>query len=71
ILPARTDLVATWRPTEGETLPDGAAHPAVVALFDAVADRKIELGGLEVRQTVLGQSEQDYAVDVSVTIEPR
>lgn len=71
ILPARTDLVATWRPTEGETLPDGATHPAVVALFDAIASRKIEMRGLEVRQTVLGQSEQDYAVEVTVTMETR
>lgn len=71
ILPARTDLVATWRPTEGETLPDGATHPAVVALFDAIASRKIEMRGLEVRQTVLGQSEQDYAVEITVTMETR
>ncbi|MFC6356335.1 MerR family DNA-binding transcriptional regulator [Luethyella okanaganae] len=72
ILPARIELVATWRPTGGETLPDGATHPAVVALFDAIAHRQIELHGLlEVRQTVLGQSEEDHAVEVSVTVKTR
>ncbi|WP_117671836.1 MerR family DNA-binding transcriptional regulator [Micromonospora sp. MW-13] len=71
VLPARTELVATWRPAEGETLPDGPTHPAVVALFDAIAGRQIELRGMEVRQTVLGQSEEDYAVEVSVSVETR
>jgi len=71
VLPARTELVATWRPTRGETLPDGATHPAVVALFDAIAGREIDLRDMEVRQTVLGQSEEDYAVEVSVSVETR
>ncbi|ANJ25689.1 MerR family DNA-binding transcriptional regulator [Agromyces aureus] len=72
VVPARVELVATWRPTEGETLPDGATHPAVVALFDALAHRPIDgLRTLEVRQTVLGMSEDDYAVEVAVTVETR
>jgi DNA-binding transcriptional MerR regulator len=69
VLPARTELVATWRPVEGEELPEGILHPAVVGLFDSIADRDLSLGDVEVRQTVLGQSEHDYAVEVSVTVE--
>ncbi|MDR6867501.1 DNA-binding transcriptional MerR regulator [Microbacterium resistens] len=70
-LPARTELVSTWTPAAGEMLPDGAMHPAVVALFDAVAERRIELRGTEVRQSVLGQSEQDYSVEVAVSVTTR
>lgn len=71
VLPARTELVATWRPAGGETLPEDATHPAIVALFDAIADRQVELRGMEVRQTVLGESDEDYAVEVSVSVETR
>lgn len=70
VLPSRTELVATWRPTEGEELPEGSLHPAIVALFDSIADRDLRHGDVEVRQTVLGQSEDDYAVEVSVTVSP-
>lgn len=69
-LHVRTDLVATWRPTEGEELPDGATHPAVVALFDALDERQTELQGkqTEIRQAVLGSSESDFAVEVSISL---
>ncbi|WP_368497763.1 MerR family transcriptional regulator [Herbiconiux sp. A18JL235] len=68
-LPARTELVATWRPTSGEELPEGVLHPAVVALFDAVSERDVVLsGGSEVRQAVLGHGEDDFAVEVSITV---
>ena len=70
VLPSRTELVVTWRPVEGEELPEGSLHPAIVGLFDSIADRDLSLGDadVEVRQTVLGQSEDDYAVEVSVTV---
>ncbi|GAA3932592.1 MerR family DNA-binding transcriptional regulator [Microbacterium soli] len=67
-LPARTELVATWRPVDGEEPPEGALHPAAVGLFDAIAERGVELGDVEVRQTVIGQSADDYAVELSVTV---
>lgn len=76
VLPARTDLVATWSPTAGEELPEGATHPAVVALFDAIHreqmldERHTEVLGrqTEIRQTVLGHSESDYSVEVAVSL---
>lgn len=68
VLPARAELVATWRPVDGEELPEGALHPAVVGLFDAIVERGAELGNIEVRQTVIGQSADDYAVELSVTL---
>jgi DNA-binding transcriptional MerR regulator len=80
LLPPRTELVATWRPLEGEELPEGTLHPAIVALFDSLADRAHgtiggeSRGGIdgvtEVRQTVLGESEADYSVEVSITVSP-
>lgn len=66
-LPHRTELVAIWSPGEGQTLPEGVAHPAVVALFDAIAERGIKPEGTEVRQRVVGSSEHDYVVEVAVT----
>lgn len=68
VLPARTELVATWRPTTDEELPEETLHPAVVGLFDAVAERGAGLGTVEVRQTIVGQSADDYAVEISVTV---
>ncbi|MFE6734903.1 MerR family transcriptional regulator [Microbacterium sp. NPDC057650] len=68
VLSARTDLVAVWSPTAGEELPDGYTHPAVVALFDAVAERGIRIGDAEVRQAVRGTSEEDWIVEVSITV---
>ncbi|PPG54434.1 MerR family transcriptional regulator [Rathayibacter sp. AY1E9] len=68
ILPARTELVATWRPRGGEELPEGTLHPAIVALFDAAGDRGLRLDGVEVRQTVLGEGPEDVAVEVSLTV---
>lgn len=70
ILPARSDLVATWRPADGEELPDSATHPAIVAIFDALGARGIDLrlDRMEVHQTVRGQGEEDHAVEVSVCI---
>ncbi|PPH18165.1 MULTISPECIES: MerR family transcriptional regulator [unclassified Rathayibacter] len=68
ILPARTELVATWRPRDGEELPEGTLHPAIVALFDAAGDRGLRLDGVEVRQTVLGEGPEDVAVEVSLTV---
>lgn len=68
VLPSRTELVATWRTVDGEELPEGMLHPAIVGLFDSIAERDLNLSDAEVRQTVLGQSEDDYAVEVSVTV---
>ncbi len=68
VLPARRELVAVWRPTGGEELPDGALHPAIVGLFDAIADRPGALDEIEVRQSVIGTGDDDYAVEVSVSI---
>jgi DNA-binding transcriptional MerR regulator len=67
-LPARTEIVAVWRPLPGEELPDGALHPAVVGLFDAIAERGDDLTDAEVRQAVRGESEDDYVVEISVTL---
>ena len=70
-LPARTDLVATWNSIAGAVLPEGSTHPAVVALFDACVEHQLELNNkaVEIRQSVLGQSESDFSVEVSITIE--
>ncbi|UNK71167.1 MerR family transcriptional regulator [Microbacterium sp. H1-D42] len=68
VLPARTELIATWRPAAGEELPDGYTHPAVVALFEAVGARGIALSDSEVRQRVHGSSDQDWCVEVAITI---
>jgi DNA-binding transcriptional MerR regulator len=68
VLPARTELAALWRPTDGETLAEGATHPAIVALFDALAARDVTFTGREVRQVSLGETEEDHAVEVSITI---
>ena len=64
------ELVATWRPAAGEELPDGATHPAVVALFDELGARGIEHGEThtEIRQTVLGQTEDDFAVEIAIDL---
>lgn len=73
VLPERSELVAQWRPEHGEELPDGATHPAIIALFDALDERGIELrlNRMEVRQTVRGQDPDDFAVEVSVRIDER
>lgn len=70
-LPARTELVATWRPTSPGTSPDGLTHPGVVALFDALAHRQIDLRDMEVRQEVHGHGDDDYAVEISVSLPAR
>ncbi|WP_146087773.1 hypothetical protein [Rathayibacter sp. AY1D7] len=61
-------MVATWRPRDGEELPEGTLHPAIVALFDAAGDSGLRLDGVEVRQTVLGEGPEDVAVEVSLTV---
>ena len=70
-LPERVDLVATWRPAGDEELPDGAAHPAVVALFDALAGSEAVVAATEVRQTPLGDHEGDASVEVAITLRVR
>lgn len=42
----------------------------MVAMFDAIDERQIELrdGQMEVRQTVIGQSDTDYSVEVSIIL---
>src|SRR5690606_10742288 len=55
-LPARSELVARWRTSGDAELPEGATHPAVVALFDGLEERGIDMRldrEIEVRQTVL------------------
>lgn len=61
-LPPRTELVAVWR-SAGADLPDGSVHPAIVALFDALAERGVALAAREVRQRIL-----DFAVEVAITL---
>lgn len=68
VLPERIELAAIWRPEKGVELPEGATHPAVVALFDAIAERGITMPNTELRQRVLGESVHAYAVEVSITI---
>lgn len=67
MLPKRTDLVARWRPQEGEELPEGYTHPAVVALFEELARRGADVRDAEVRQTVIGESADDWTVEVAIT----
>lgn len=67
-LPARTELVASWRPSGDDELPDGALHPAVVGLFDAIAERGVTLAGVELRQAIVGGGAEDSAVELSVTV---
>lgn len=67
-LPARTELIATWRSRLDEELPEGSVHPAVVALFDALAARGSELQPGEVRQSMPLQSEAEFAVEVAITL---
>ncbi|PPF81436.1 hypothetical protein C5E07_14250 [Pseudoclavibacter sp. RFBJ3] len=66
-LPPRTDLVAVWR-SHGADLPEGSVHPAVVALFDALAERGVALTSPEVRQRVIGEDANDVVVEVAVTL---
>ncbi|MBF4459278.1 MULTISPECIES: MerR family transcriptional regulator [unclassified Pseudoclavibacter] len=66
-LPPRTDLVAIWR-SHGADLPEGSVHPAVVALFDALAERGVALTSPEVRQRVIGEDANDVVVEVAVTL---
>jgi len=68
VLPARTELVVTWRPADDEQFPEGTLHPAVVGLFDAIAERGSRLDDVEVRQTVIGESADDHSVELSVTV---
>ncbi len=70
-LPERVELVASWQATPDFLLPEGATHPAVVALFDALAEQNINLSGSEVRQTVIGTDENNYTVEVAITVEER
>jgi DNA-binding transcriptional MerR regulator len=69
-LPSRHELVARWRSIDGGQLPEGSVHPAVVALFDAIAARDIHAISTEVRQTISmnGNDENDYTVEVAVTV---
>ncbi|MFI6510824.1 MerR family transcriptional regulator [Streptosporangium sp. NPDC050855] len=53
-LPARTELVASWRPAGNATVPEGVVHPAVVGLFEAVAGLGVDLRDAEIRQRVVG-----------------
>lgn len=66
VLPSRTELVASWQPEEGEVLPEGGLHPAVVALFDSLGERDVTPDRTEIRQTVVGEG-----VEVSLTITER
>ncbi|WP_426737958.1 hypothetical protein [Plantibacter sp. 2H11-2] len=68
MLPERTELAAVWRSEPGVELPEGSTHPAVVALFDAIAERGITMPTTELRQRVLGQTADEYTVEVSITL---
>jgi len=66
-LPARRELTAIWRGPSVE-LPEGAVHPAVVALFDGMSGRGTDADGVEVRQSLVAAGGNDAAVEVSVTL---
>ncbi|MEU4832714.1 MerR family transcriptional regulator [Streptosporangium sp. NPDC023615] len=67
-LPARTELVASWRSAGNAAVPQGAAHPAVIGLCEGIAELGLELRDTEIRQHVVGQDENDFTVEVAVTI---
>jgi DNA-binding transcriptional MerR regulator len=70
VLPARTELVATWHPGGDETLPAGSAHPAIVALYDSLAGLDGVERATEVRQTpLISEDGSDLtAVEVAITL---
>ncbi len=68
-LPERVELVASWHATQTDSIPENATHPAVVALFDEMADHSIDLSRSEVRQTMLGTDEFNCIVEVAITVE--
>ncbi|MEZ5085704.1 MAG: MerR family DNA-binding transcriptional regulator [Tessaracoccus sp.] len=70
-LPERIELVAAWQATPMNSLPENATHPAVVALCDALAEQSINLSRSEVRQTVIGTDENNYTVEVAITVDER
>lgn len=59
---------ATWSSTPGAPLPEGTVHPAMVALLDELAEHDIDLRRTEIRQYVIGMSEDGCAVEVCVTV---
>jgi len=65
-LPARRELTAIWR--SADELPGGAVHPAAVALFDALGERRMQAAPFEVRQSVVAQATGEFAVHVSVSL---
>lgn len=66
--PARTELAARWRPG-GRPTAEGAPHPAVVALFDALHEHGCDARVDSVRQSVLPDGDgEDGTVEVAVTI---
>lgn len=70
-LPARTELCAVWSPAPGEDVPDGATHPALVGLLDAVATHPSAAdfaASRELRQTATGTSSEDWRVEIAVTV---
>src|SRR6218665_89394 len=68
-LPERVELIASWRSAPDTSVPERATHPAIVALFDALAEQHLDLRHAEVRQRVIGTDENDYTVEVSITVE--
>ncbi|MBW3086542.1 hypothetical protein KEM60_02767 [Austwickia sp. TVS 96-490-7B] len=67
-LPARTELAITWQSPEGAEPHERSLHPAVVCLFDAVAERGFVLGDVEIRQTTLSPHASNPAVEMSFTV---
>lgn len=67
-LPSRKELVAKWSSDDGGNLPEGSMHPAVVALFEAIAERGVQVNSPEIRQAVVGHDEAEHSVEVSVTM---
>lgn len=65
-LPRRRELTARWA-GDAEQLPEDATHPAVVALFDAIASRGLDLADQEIRQGPEG-TDPTAPVRVSVTL---
>lgn len=70
-LPERVELCAVWSPADGDEVPDGVTHPAVIGLLDAYAEHSTVAAFTdvrEIRQTATGTSADDWTVEIAVTL---
>lgn len=68
-LPRRRELVAKWLATGHGSLPEGSVHPAVVALFETIADDDVQVDSSEIRQSMQILDEDRYSIEVAVTMD--